>query len=64
MEWSVGGNFIAVARNKVLSILSSKFEEKLSMSLSFKSFVGDSDFRCGMKGMFMQMMVLMTLISK
>ncbi|XAR59907.1 hypothetical protein NMG60_11033081 [Bertholletia excelsa] len=43
VEWSVKGNFVAAARNNTLSILSSKFKQKFSMSLSFKSWVGDCD---------------------
>ncbi|KAE9601245.1 hypothetical protein Lal_00024059 [Lupinus albus] len=44
-DWGVIGEFVAVARkNNVLSILSAKkFEEWVSISLSFKSWIGDSD---------------------
>lgn len=44
VEWSVKGKFISVATNNVLTILSSKFKKKFSISLSFKSWVDDSDF--------------------
>lgn len=43
VDWSVKGNFVAVARKNVLSILSSQFKERLRLSLPFKSVVGDSD---------------------
>ncbi|KAL2557114.1 Nuclear pore complex protein [Forsythia ovata] len=43
VDWSVKGNFVAVARKNVLSILSSQFKERLSLLLPFKSVVGDSD---------------------
>ncbi|PSR90284.1 Nuclear pore complex protein [Actinidia chinensis var. chinensis] len=43
VDWSVKGNFVAIARKDVLSILSSKFKKKFSMLLSFKSWIGDSD---------------------
>ncbi|XP_019461887.1 PREDICTED: nuclear pore complex protein NUP214 isoform X2 [Lupinus angustifolius] len=45
VDWSVKGEFVAVARkNNVLSILSAKkFEEWVSISLSFNSWIGDSD---------------------
>ncbi|XP_038698349.1 nuclear pore complex protein NUP214 isoform X1 [Tripterygium wilfordii] len=43
VEWSIKGKFIAVARKDTLSILSSKYEERLKMSLSFKSWSGNSD---------------------
>ncbi|XP_059628710.1 nuclear pore complex protein NUP214 [Cornus florida] len=49
IDWSVKGNFIAVARKNILSILSSKFKQRLSMSLSFKSWIGDSDSNCIIK---------------
>lgn len=44
VEWSAKGKFIAVATNNVLIILSSKFKQKFSMSLSFKSWVDDPGF--------------------
>ncbi|CAI9768668.1 unnamed protein product [Fraxinus pennsylvanica] len=43
VDWSVKGNFVAVAMKNVLSILSSQFKEKLRLSLPFKSVIGDSD---------------------
>ncbi|KAA8550937.1 hypothetical protein F0562_002621 [Nyssa sinensis] len=49
VEWSVKGSFVAVARKNILSILSSKLELKLSMSLLFKSWIGDSDANCIIK---------------
>ncbi|XP_059429559.1 nuclear pore complex protein NUP214 isoform X2 [Corylus avellana] len=49
VEWSVKGEFVAVARKNALSILSSRFEERLCMSLSFKSWIGDSDVSCSVK---------------
>ncbi|KAJ1391374.1 putative nuclear pore complex protein [Sesbania bispinosa] len=42
VDWGISGTFIAVARKNVLSILSAKFEERVSISLSFKSWIGDS----------------------
>ncbi|KAK7247325.1 hypothetical protein RIF29_42206 [Crotalaria pallida] len=51
-DWGVKGNFVAVARkNSVLSILSPKtFEEWVSISLCFTSWVGDdSDADCNIK---------------
>lgn len=44
------GNFVAVARKNVLSILSSQFKERLRLSLPFKSVVGDSDVNQVIKG--------------
>jgi hypothetical protein len=52
VEWSVKGEFVAVARKNVLSILSSRFEERLCMSLSFKSWIGDSNVNCSVKGFY------------
>ncbi|KAL5794838.1 hypothetical protein ACOSP7_003432 [Xanthoceras sorbifolium] len=49
VEWSVKGKFVAVAKKNILSILSSKFKERLSISLSFKSLVGESDANCSVK---------------
>ncbi|KAL3529808.1 hypothetical protein ACH5RR_009130, partial [Cinchona calisaya] len=42
VEWSAKGAFVAVARNNVVSILSSQFTEKLSFSLSSASIIVDS----------------------
>ncbi|KAJ8574010.1 hypothetical protein K7X08_010521 [Anisodus acutangulus] len=41
--WSPDGEFIAITRKNLVSILSSKFEEKFSISLSFKSLLDDSN---------------------
>ncbi|GMI89125.1 LONO 1, embryo defective 1011 [Hibiscus trionum] len=43
VEWSVKGACIAVAKDNTLSILSSNLNEKLCITLPFKSWVGDSD---------------------
>ncbi|THG09883.1 hypothetical protein TEA_008702 [Camellia sinensis var. sinensis] len=51
VEWSVKGDFVAVTRKNILSILSSKFKQKFSMALSFKSWVGDSDLNCTIKAL-------------
>ncbi|KAI3683441.1 hypothetical protein L1987_83944 [Smallanthus sonchifolius] len=40
-NWSMNGKFVAVARYDSLSILSSKFEEKLQIKLMFDSLVDD-----------------------
>lgn len=50
VEWSVKGKFVAVAKKNVLSILTSKLKERLRISLSFKSWVGDCDVNCSVKG--------------
>ncbi|XP_069149411.1 nuclear pore complex protein NUP214 isoform X3 [Solanum lycopersicum] len=39
--WSPDGEFIAITRKNLVSILSSKFEEKFSILLSFKSLLDD-----------------------
>lgn len=41
VNWSMNGKFLAVARYDYLSILSSKFEEKLRIKLLFDSLVDD-----------------------
>ncbi|KAJ4834204.1 hypothetical protein Tsubulata_020557 [Turnera subulata] len=46
VEWSPKGSFIAVARNNSIIIYSSKFKEKLHISLPSKSWIGDSDDAC------------------
>ncbi|XVF37288.1 hypothetical protein REPUB_Repub19eG0133100 [Reevesia pubescens] len=46
VEWSVKGAFLAVAKDNSLSILSSKFNEKLCVALPFKSWISDSDDDC------------------
>ncbi|KAL4561022.1 hypothetical protein LXL04_033182 [Taraxacum kok-saghyz] len=43
VNWSVDGKFLAVAKYDYLSILSSKFEEKLRIKLLLDSLVDDSD---------------------
>ncbi|XP_051142716.1 nuclear pore complex protein NUP214 [Andrographis paniculata] len=43
VDWSVKGNFVAVARKNRLSILSSQFKEKLSFLLQSQSVTGGSD---------------------
>ncbi|MCD7449764.1 hypothetical protein HAX54_001333, partial [Datura stramonium] len=43
--WSPDGEFIAITRKNLVSILSSKFEEKFSISLSFKSLLDDSSVK-------------------
>jgi nuclear pore complex protein Nup214 len=43
VEWSVKGKLLAVAKKTILSILSTKFREKLSISLLLKSLIDDSD---------------------
>ncbi|XP_023748744.1 nuclear pore complex protein NUP214 [Lactuca sativa] len=42
VNWSMDGKFLAVAKYDYLSILSSKFEEKLQIKLLFDSLVDDS----------------------
>lgn len=49
VEWSVKGKFVAVAKKNVLSILTSKLKERLCISLSFKSWVGDCDVNVSVK---------------
>ncbi|GAV70464.1 hypothetical protein CFOL_v3_13962 [Cephalotus follicularis] len=50
VEWSVKSKYIAVARKTTLSILSSsKFKERLCISLSFKDWIGDSNANCIIK---------------
>ncbi|KAG2675323.1 hypothetical protein I3760_13G178000 [Carya illinoinensis] len=49
VEWSVKGKFVAVARKKVLCILSSRFKERLCMPLSSKKGFGDSEVNCSIK---------------
>lgn len=43
VDWSVDGNFVAVARKNKISILSSQLKEKFSFSLPFRSVIGDND---------------------
>lgn len=49
VDWSVKGKFVAVAKVNALSILTSKLKERLCISLSFKSWVGDCDVNCSVK---------------
>ncbi|XP_027934105.1 nuclear pore complex protein NUP214 isoform X2 [Vigna unguiculata] len=42
VDWGMKGSFVAVASKSVLSILSAEFEERVSISLSFGSWIGDS----------------------
>lgn len=41
VEWSAEGKSVAVARMNVISILSAKFEEQISITLSFSSWISD-----------------------
>ncbi|KAK2980864.1 hypothetical protein RJ640_003091 [Escallonia rubra] len=59
VEWSEADNFVAVAKKNVLSILSSEFKERLSISLSLKSFDDESDANCIMKGGSVQIVSLL-----
>ena len=43
--------FVAVASKSVLSILSTKFEERVSISLSFRSWIGDFAADGSIKGL-------------
>ncbi|KAM7277700.1 hypothetical protein ACFE04_004834 [Oxalis oulophora] len=49
VEWSSKGGSVAIATNNTIRILSSKFKEKLSISLTFDSWVGESDGSCVVK---------------
>nr|XP_029124017.1 nuclear pore complex protein NUP214 isoform X3 [Elaeis guineensis] len=49
VDWSVEGDFIAIARKNTLSILSSNFEEQLSMLLLFQPWTSDADSECTIK---------------
>ncbi|CAI8611572.1 unnamed protein product [Vicia faba] len=49
VDWCVKGTFVAVARKNVLSILSTKFEEKVSIPLPFRSWIGDSEANVSVK---------------
>ncbi|KAK9156544.1 hypothetical protein Scep_003118 [Stephania cephalantha] len=49
VDWSVKGNNIVVARENVLTVLSSKFRERLSMSLMSSSWVNGSDSQGNVK---------------
>jgi hypothetical protein len=54
VEWSLKGKYIAVARGSLISILSSNFKERFSISLPFRSWIADSDDNCTVKGIFFQ----------
>ncbi|CAN4124342.1 unnamed protein product [Withania somnifera] len=43
--WSPDGEFIAITRKNLVGILSSKFEEKFSITLSFKLLLDDSNVK-------------------
>ncbi|KAJ6702736.1 NUCLEAR PORE COMPLEX PROTEIN NUP214 ISOFORM X1 [Salix viminalis] len=49
VEWSLKGKYIAVARESLISILSSNFKERFSISLPFRSWIADSDDNCTVK---------------
>ncbi|KAJ6704622.1 NUCLEAR PORE COMPLEX PROTEIN NUP214 ISOFORM X1 [Salix purpurea] len=49
VEWSLKGKYIAVARESRISILSSNFKERFSISLPFRSWIADSDDNCTVK---------------
>uniref|UniRef100_A0A1J3EM12 Nuclear pore complex protein NUP214 n=1 Tax=Noccaea caerulescens TaxID=107243 RepID=A0A1J3EM12_NOCCA len=49
VEWSSKGSYIAVAQDNSLRILSSKFNEKRCISLSFDTWIGDSTDNCVVK---------------
>lgn len=50
VDWSTGGNHIAVALNNVVSILSCRFKEKVRFLLSFQSVIGDADVSQAIRG--------------
>lgn len=50
VDWSLKGNLVAVARKNTLSIMSLKLKEKVSISLSFDSWIGDSNLNFSVKG--------------
>ncbi|CAK8571666.1 unnamed protein product [Lathyrus sativus] len=49
VDWCVKGTLVAVARKNVLSILSTKFEEKVSIPLPFRSWISDSEANVSVK---------------
>ncbi|CAN8287972.1 unnamed protein product [Cochlearia groenlandica] len=49
VEWSSKGSYIAVAQGNSLRILSSKFNEKRRITLSFDTWISDSDEDCIVK---------------
>lgn len=52
VDWCIKGTSVAVARRNVLSILSTNFEEKVSISLPFRSWIGDSEENVSVKGLY------------
>ncbi|KAI8526441.1 hypothetical protein RHMOL_Rhmol13G0307600 [Rhododendron molle] len=48
-DWSLKGNLVAVARKNTLSIMSLKLKEKVRISLSFDSWIGDSNLNFAVK---------------
>lgn len=51
VDWGIKGSFVAVARKNILSILSAEFEERVSIPLPFKSWIGDSEANVSVKGL-------------
>ncbi|KAJ7954552.1 Nuclear pore complex protein [Quillaja saponaria] len=49
VEWSVQGKLIAVARKNVLGFFSTKFKQKSSVLLSFKSWTDGSEEKCSVR---------------
>ncbi|KAF6163882.1 hypothetical protein GIB67_024737 [Kingdonia uniflora] len=49
VDWSTNGNYIAVTRKNTLSVMSSKFKRRFSMSLLFKSWISDINPNCIIK---------------
>ncbi|CAH2033456.1 unnamed protein product [Thlaspi arvense] len=49
VEWSSKGSYIAVAQDDSLRILSTKFNEKRCIALSFDTWIGDSNENCVVK---------------
>ncbi|KAJ6798678.1 nuclear pore complex protein NUP214 [Iris pallida] len=48
-DWSVEGDFVAIARKNTIRILSSNFDEQFSMSLLFQTWLTDLDSECSIK---------------
>ncbi|KAF9597285.1 hypothetical protein IFM89_016426 [Coptis chinensis] len=49
VDWSTEGNCIAVAKTNYLSIFSSRFRERFTLSIPLSSCVGDTDSKCTVK---------------
>ncbi|KAL9275927.1 Nuclear pore complex protein NUP214-like protein [Drosera capensis] len=49
VDWGVRGDVIAVAKKNIVSIVSSNLEERLRISLPFKSWIADSDTTCSIR---------------